>query len=206
MSLADEIRRAATAAVVRTAPRQRLGVVATTSPLTVTLGGDTAAVPAASVSGYVPLAGDTVTVLVTPGAVPLILTGGPGLALLQDDVATGETTTSTTYGDLATPGPTISNLALRAGEKVMVYVSFKGNNAAGAGHAALMSYAVSGADTVAAADADGAENDNSVTVTIGRWSVYTAATAGAHTLTAKYKTVASGTSTFATRRMIARRG
>jgi hypothetical protein len=205
-ALADEIRRAATAAVVRLAPRQRLGVVATTSPLTVTLGGDTAAVPAATVSGYVPLAGDTVTVLVSPGAVPLILTGGLGLSTAQADVATAESTTSTTFVDLTTPGPTISNVVLRAGEPVMVYVSYKGANALGAGHASLMSYAVSGADTVAAQDADGGENDNSVTATIGRWSLYTPATAGAHTFTSKYRTISSGTSTFAARRIIVRRG
>lgn len=206
MSLADDIRRAALAAVLRTAPRQRLGVVATVSPLTVTLGGDTVAVAAATVNGYVPLAGDTVVALVTPGAVPLILTGGPGLSLTQADVTTSETTASTSYTALATAGPAVSGLALRAGEQVMVYVSYKGNNASGAGHAAVMSYAVSGADTRASQDADGAENDNSVTATIGRWSVYTAVTAGAHTFTAQYKTVASGTSTFANRRIIVRRG
>jgi hypothetical protein len=204
--LAEEIRRAAQAAVVRTAPRQRLGVVATASPLTVTLGGDTAAVPAATVNSYVPLSGDTVTVLVAPGAVPLILTGGPGLALLQADVVTTEATTSTAYGDLTTPGPAISNLTLRAGETVMVYVSARCNNAAGVGHGALMSYAVSGADTQAPVDADGFQNDDSVTATLDRWSLYTPATAGAHTFTAKYKTVVSGTSAFASRRIIVRRG
>lgn len=206
MSLADQIRQAASAAVLRIAPRQRLGAVVTTSPLTVTLGGDTAAVPAAAVNGYVPLAGDTVTVLVTPGAVPLILTGGLRLSLTQADVATSESTASTSFVDLATAGPATSSVVLRVGEQVMVYVSYKGGNALGAGHASLMSFAVSGVDTVAAADADGAENDNSVTATIGRWSTYTAVTAGAHTFTAKYRTISSGTSTFAARRIIVRRG
>lgn len=77
MTLADDIRRAATAAAIRTGPRQRLGVVSAVSPLTVTLGGDTAAVAATTVASYVPVAADTVRVLVSPGAPPLILGPAP---------------------------------------------------------------------------------------------------------------------------------
>jgi hypothetical protein len=155
---------------------------------------------------YTPEAGDVALVDLVAGS-PLILgrTASAGAGLVQADVTTGETTASTTYVALTTAGPAVANVTMRAGETVMVYVSFKGNNASGAGHAAVMSFAVSGADTRASQDVDSAENDDSVTATVGRWTVYTAATAGLHTFTAQYKTVASGTSTFANRRIIVRR-
>lgn len=115
--LADEIRRAAQAAVVRTAPRQRLGVVGTVSPLTVTLGGDTAAVSAVTANGYAPLAGETVAVLVTPGAVPLIL-GGVAVRRAPGDlvefVPVGSTDTGSSTAAFAT-WITLGNITVPVG-------------------------------------------------------------------------------------------
>jgi hypothetical protein len=96
VSLADQIQQAALAAVLRTAPRQRLGAVAAVSPLTVTLGGDTAAVPATSLDSYPPVAGDTVTVLVSPGSSPLVL--GKAYSAALPDLQTGTASVGPTSG------------------------------------------------------------------------------------------------------------
>jgi hypothetical protein len=116
VSLADQIRQAATAAVVRIATRQRIGVVVTASPLTVTLGGDTAAVSAATANGYLPVVGETVAVLVTPGAVPLVL-GGTAVRRAAGDlvefVPAGNTDTGSS-GTFAT-WITLGNITVPAG-------------------------------------------------------------------------------------------
>lgn len=70
------IRSAAAAAVRRGAPRLRTGTVTDTTVSavpTVTMTGDTDAVPAAAISGYIPAAGDVVQVLLQDGALPLLL-------------------------------------------------------------------------------------------------------------------------------------
>lgn len=63
--------------VVEYAVRRRNASVTALSPLTVTLEGDSAAVPATTISGYVPVVSDAVRVLVSPGAPPLILGPAP---------------------------------------------------------------------------------------------------------------------------------
>lgn len=105
-------------------------------------------------------------------------------------VATSQTTTSTTYADLSTTGPAVTILT---GTSALVTVG--GNLVpSGAGTFAIMSFAVSGASTVAAADATAAatETDN---LNISKQSLITGLTAGANTFTAKYRVV-SGTGTF----------
>jgi hypothetical protein len=70
------IHAAAAKAVRAGAPRLRTGTVSTTTTLaapTVIMTGDTDAVSAAAVSGYLPAAGDVVQVLLQDGAVPLLL-------------------------------------------------------------------------------------------------------------------------------------
>jgi hypothetical protein len=190
-------------------PRVRIGTitaVASATSCSLTLPGETTAragVPV--VCPVVPAVGQLVRVeLVADHPVVVDVLGGGRTVVYQADVATGQTTASTTYVDLTTTGPTVT-VPMLAGETVLVCVSFRGNNASGAGHAALMSFAVSGANTVAAQDADGAENDDLVTATITRWGTFTGAAAGDNVFTAKYKTIASGTSTFASRRLIVQR-
>lgn len=208
MSLADDIRTAAVAAVLRIAPRQRQGVVAAISPLTVTLGGDTTAVPAAALGSWTPVAGVTVTVLVVPGAAPLIL--GPAYAspaLATADVTTSQGTSSTTLTDLATVGPTVSGVILAAGETCLVTVTASMVvSTSGSAHSANMGFAVSGASTQAAGSPDLASTHAADSFTVTRPCLFTATGAGAHTFTAKYSTAAGAdTATFLNRRLIVQR-
>ena len=113
-------------------------------------------------------------------------------------VATDETTTSTSYVNLATVGPTVV-VNLNAGQKVQIEVSCWGLNA---GHndqvdTAYMSFAVSGASTLAANDANGvrlttcklAPLNNIATSTVSQSTIFTATGTGAHTFQAKYKSL-----------------
>jgi hypothetical protein len=102
------------------------------------------------------------------------------------EIATQQTTVSTTYADLATSGPAVT---LTTGTKALVIVTARVG--VGASEQAFMSYAVSGATTIAASDSTAARW---VTVTQSnkqRWScasMLTSLTAGSNTFTAKYKT------------------
>lgn len=123
----------------------------------------------------------------------------------QADVATSETTTSGTYIDLTTAGPTISNIPMIAGitYKITISAFMKVSNIAAV---AKMSVTVSGADTVAASVFDG-NNDIAVTRngddhTCTRVVSYTPATTGNHTIKAQYSSSAGATATFGQRRLI----
>lgn len=123
------------------------------------------------------------------------------MAPQQADVATAQTTTSTTYTDLTTPGPAIT-VALVTGQKVALTISSKGSHSTGTSASAFASYAVSGASTVAAADLDGYELQTTSPVTGTRRSIYTAVATGNHTFTMKYRVVNSGTGSWSNRRII----
>jgi hypothetical protein len=118
------------------------------------------------------------------------------------DVSTAETTTSGSYVDLATVGPTISNVPMIAGVTYKITVSMllktsNGDQLAG------MGFAVSGADTVAAIDADAtfgsSLNERNTSTKV---CSYTPATTGNHTITAKYKSSGGATANFSNRRLI----
>ena len=120
---------------------------------------------------------------------------------LQADVAASETTSSTTYTDLATVGPAVTK-TLVAGQKVLVGVGCWSNHTTTAHN--RMSFAVSGASTLAAADANAFGSQQAATNNDARgmyWTVYTATNSGSHTFTAKYKT-GSATATFLERRIV----
>jgi hypothetical protein len=112
----------------------------------------------------------------------------------------GQTTTSTSFTDLATVGPTIT---LETGTKAIVMItSFLSNNTAGQTN--VMGVAVSGASSVAASDG------GSLTVYAAAVSApqrltfvsfVTGLTAGVNTFTAKYR-VTGGTGSFAERRVL----
>jgi hypothetical protein len=114
----------------------------------------------------------------------------PGV--LSATVATSETTTSLTYTDLTTPGPAVSPVT---GTSAMVIVSAQlGSNTASDGGA--MAFAVSGATTVAATDAQCMSNHVGNTSQQGS-AVYvvTGLTPGVNTFTAKYRATLGGTCT-----------
>jgi hypothetical protein len=112
-------------------------------------------------------------------------------------VATSQTTTSTSYTDLTTAGP---SLTLTTGTTAIVQVHFRysnssgnANNETGVGH---MSFAVSGATTISAADATCAQgpqiHSSHVQTRSGVFYV-SGLTAGSNVFTAKYRVSGSGT-------------
>lgn len=111
-----------------------------------------------------------------------------------------ESRASTDYGDLTTPGPTVTDVPVsESGEAVVIVgCANQANPDAGAGSSGgLMSFAISGATTRAADDADSMRcvltNHNSEgpnqtsTVRASMGVVVTGLNAGLHTFTAKYR-------------------
>lgn len=112
------------------------------------------------------------------------------------DVAAAEGTISATFTDLATPGPAVT-LDIGASGKALVIVSAREVSTTST---PVMSYAISGATTVAADDADSL----AITVTGGasllgaasRLSLASGLNPGSTTFTAKYRRVGATTITF----------
>ncbi len=122
------------------------------------------------------------------------------------EISTAETFTSSTFGDLATPGPIVT---VTTGTRAMVWWGAALSNDTVLGHS-VMGITVSGATTIAASDTDsvnfeqgpdaGSINQSSQML-FGK--LYTNLTAGSNVFTAKYRTVSgTGTSTFSRRRII----
>lgn len=117
----------------------------------------------------------------------------------QATVTTEESTTSTSYGDLTTSGPSVTE-TLVAGQSCLVFLRALAINQTTSG-GAVMSFTVSGVESLAAADANAGwsrsiERNNLFSV---HW--YQAGTTGSHTFLCKYKAEASGTAAFANRRI-----
>lgn len=116
-------------------------------------------------------------------------------------VSTSETTSSTSYADLATVGPTVSITSV--GTKALVWISAGAftNTAVDIGHA--MSFVVSGATTIAASDVY-ARTDTCSNAGFGtncsNWAEVTI-NPGTNNYTAKYKLSAATASTFNNRRI-----
>lgn len=113
-------------------------------------------------------------------------------------VLTSETTTSTSYTDLTTPGPEVT---VTTGPYAFVIVHGSMENS-GAG-SSRMAYEISGATTTAPADnrGIGVFGGAGVNVTVSGVALHTTLTPGSNTFTAKYK-VTSGTGTFISRRLM----
>jgi hypothetical protein len=123
----------------------------------------------------------------------------------QADVNTSENTTSTSFGDLTTPGPSLTKTLVN-GQKVLVLL-WASNLAITSSQQSWASFAVSGASTQAASDINGAwfqePTSGPAIPKIGsRGSVFTATASGSHTFTEQYRTSSANTSTFARRRII----
>lgn len=122
---------------------------------------------------------------------------------VQGDVATSQTTTSSSYTDLSTVGPT-ATVTLTVGQTVLIVYSANVSSSSTAA-AARIAYAVSGASTVAASDNDSANTANTDALTTGMVAVYTATVAGSHTFTLKYRTGGGVTGTYSTRRIVVKK-
>jgi hypothetical protein len=120
------------------------------------------------------------------------------------DVVTEQTTTSTGYGDLTTTGPSVT-LSLNNGQKVLVVVTASIYGAGAGVDFGRASFAVSGATTLAASDANAASNrlGSNVIAMVSRTTVFTATATGSHTFKMVYKTTnAATTANFLDRRIV----
>lgn len=120
-----------------------------------------------------------------------------------DSVSIAETTTSSTYADLATVGPSVTADVGTSG-KALVFLNVNLSNNTAGGYS-LASVAASGATTVAAADQHAAllkaeSIGSEARLTAVR--LFTGLTPGSHTFTAKYRTDSGSTSTFHRRTLV----
>ena len=112
-------------------------------------------------------------------------------------VATSQTSTSQTYTDLATAGPAVT---LTTGTKALVIIS--AGSSVGIGDNSYVSFAVSGATTIAASDANSLMDRTGVTLLRSRAVMLTTLTAGSNTFTMKYRASGGGTITADNRQII----
>ena len=113
-------------------------------------------------------------------------------------VATSQTTTSGSYTDLSTAGPSVT---ITTGTKALVIVKTRVKTSE-EGYVAAATYAVSGATTIAEDDdvrVATITNDNLDIASASRLSTLTA---GSNTFTMKYKVTGGRTGTFAAREII----
>ena len=169
-----------------------------TNPMTTT--GDTIYSSSGSTPARLGI-GTTGQVLTVSGGVPSWATASSGApANASATVATTQTTTSATYTDLATSGPAVT---ITTGTKALVVVTARANISVSGGENCFFSYAVSGATTIAATDAVGAQ-ESFAQNTNGRYSAVSrlaTLTAGSNTFTMKYRRSA-GTGEFSDREII----
>jgi hypothetical protein len=128
--------------------------------------------------------GTTDQILKVSGGVPVWATpasASPTSASAR--VTTGQSSSSTTYADLATAGPAVT---VTTGTKAMVIVGARVQ--ASPGWNGNMSYAVSGATTVAANDEWSIMSFDNYSQQFSFASTQVSLTAGSNTFTAKYKT------------------
>jgi hypothetical protein len=116
----------------------------------------------------------------------------------QASALVSETTTSTSFTDLTTPGPEVT---VDTGPNALVIVHGSMENS-GAG-SSRMAYDVSGASSIAAADnrGIGVFGVAGAGIVASGAAFHTNLTPGSNTFTAKYR-VSSGTGTFTSRRII----
>lgn len=103
-------------------------------------------------------------------------------------VTTDESTSTTTYTDLTTTGPAVT-VHLVTGQTCLVFAQ-AGMYSATSGDRMWLSYAVSGASTVAASDTAGFKvraAGSNIDSTFDGLDVYTATASGDHTFTLKYR-------------------
>lgn len=148
---------------------------------------------------------ETGPAIVTAGAGRMLVSNGTN-SLVQRfpqfaNVDTSQTTTSTSYTDLTTTGPTISGAT--TGARVLVMVAAQVSNDT-AGEKCWMGVDVSGASTVAPSDARAFMYESSVANDESQAAFfwfYTGLTGGANTFQAKYR-VTANTGTFARRKLM----
>ena len=134
------------------------------------------------------------------------LNNGPYSDAVTADVVTSQTTTSLSYTDLSTVGPAVT-LTLANGQGCLVVISARMNHSAAGGQSSLASFAVTGATSLSANDANSIETQvlgvGGTTCTRVSWFV--AGATGSHTFTMKYQVQAGGTGTYYNRRIVVKK-
>jgi hypothetical protein len=145
----------------------------------------------------------TAPALVTAGGQILVSTAANALAARTPTnafISTSQTTTSLSATDLATVGPIVT---VTTGIAALVGISaFMNNNTAGDGP--QISWAVSGASTIAAGTNGTAifvVTSASFNMTLGGIFLQTGLTAGSNVFTMKYNAAGGGTATFGSRNL-----
>ena len=170
-----------------TAPEWSSDNAGMTNPMTTT--GDTIYSSSGSTPARLAI-GSTGNVLTVAGGVPTWAAPASSVpANASATVATAQSTSSATYTDLATAGPAVT---VTTGTKALVIVTGGMRDTGGTDNVGFMSYAVSGATTIAASDTT-AISFVSTTISAGKVFRFSAAsvatlTAGSNTFTAKYRT------------------
>jgi hypothetical protein len=108
-------------------------------------------------------------------------------AINSAEVLTSQTTTSTSYTDLATVGPAVT---VTTGTSAIVLITTQASPSV-QGPNACMSCAVSGATTIAASDSFRAVGGDPYETSVASTNKYTTLTAGSNTFTAKYRATTS---------------
>ena len=193
--------------------RQGTVVALSTSDPTVSvqLGGDTSQQIDAVhfLRDYRPQLNDSVSIMQNGSDLLIIgTTSNPAPRVLSAQVTTTETRTSTTYGDLATTGPTITNMLLYAGDQVAIEVNANIACDPPGGFAALISPQVSGAGSLSALDTNAAKSQQGVSgggasgaSQVSRITVWEIPTTGLYTFTCKYRVINATTGYFSLRRI-----
>lgn len=115
-------------------------------------------------------------------------------------VNTGQSTSSTSYTDLATAGPAVT-VTIGATGKALVAIYTSAANTTN--NYALAGYAVSGATTAAASDLASIQHGSSVAIRAGATLLHLGLNAGSNTFTMKYrKDAGAGTADFTGRRIL----
>lgn len=122
------------------------------------------------------------------------LTLAPGQTTSADYIATSQATTSTSYTDLATVGPTVT---ITTGTSAYVKIQTLGADAVS--NRQYMSFAVSGASTISAGTYQIEPVNANVKTPLVLEFVVTGLTAGSNTFTAKYKSLDGNSIAFAKR-------
>jgi hypothetical protein len=114
-------------------------------------------------------------------------------------IATSQTTTSTSYTDLATAGPSVT---VSVGANGLVLLSWSARILNSGSNYTAIGFVASGANTIAATDTNTFATGTGTDMTSGRTTLLTGLNAGSTTFTLKYR-VAGGTGTYIDRRLSA---
>jgi hypothetical protein len=138
-------------------------------------------------------------VLTVSGGVPTWAAVSAAPTSATATVATGQTTTSTSYTDLATAGPAVT---ITTGTKALILITSNIDNQQGNGQGHV-GFAISGASSVSASDATALHyySGGIIALQYGAGYLVTGLTAGSNTFTLKYKSGNGSTQFFANRQI-----